>query len=70
LFARSRNPVFLGMGVTLFGLFLVFPCALTLAVFTLSEALIAIQVRLEGAHLIKRLADKYLAYAAVTPRWL
>lgn len=70
LFARSRNPIFLGMRVTLFGLFLVIPCAVTLAIFALSEALIAIQVRLEEAHLSKSLGDKYLAYAAVTPRWL
>jgi protein-S-isoprenylcysteine O-methyltransferase Ste14 len=70
LFARSRNPIFLGMCVTLLGLFLVFPCAVTLAILALSEALIAIQVRLEEAHLRKSLGDKYLAYAAVTPRWI
>jgi protein-S-isoprenylcysteine O-methyltransferase Ste14 len=70
LFARSRNPIFLGMRVTLLGLFLVFPCAVTLAILALSEALIAIQVRLEEAHLSKSLGETYLAYAAATPRWL
>jgi len=70
LFARSRNPIFLGMRVTLLGLFLVLPCAVTLTILALSEALIAIQVRLEEAHLSKSLGDKYLAYAAVTPRWI
>lgn len=70
LFARSRNPIFLGMRVTLLGLFLVFPCAITLAILALSEALIAIQVRLEEAHLSKSLGEIYLAYAAVTPRWI
>ncbi len=70
LFACSRNPIFLGMRVTLLGLFLVFPCAVTLAILALSEALIAIQVRLEEAHLSKSLGETYLAYAAVTPRWL
>ncbi|MCZ8280752.1 MAG: isoprenylcysteine carboxylmethyltransferase family protein [Aquidulcibacter sp.] len=70
LFARSRNPIFLGMRVTLLGLFLVFPCAVTLTILALSEALIAIQVRLEEAHLSKSLGDKYLAYVAVTPRWI
>ncbi len=70
LFACSRNPIFLGMRGTLLGLFLVFPCAVTLAILLLSEALIAIQVRLEEAHLSKSLGETYLAYAAVTPRWL
>jgi protein-S-isoprenylcysteine O-methyltransferase Ste14 len=70
LFARSRNPIFLGMRVTLLGLFLVFPCAVTLAILALSEALIAIQVRLEEAHLSNSLGETYLAYAAVTPRWI
>lgn len=70
LFARSRNPIFLGMRVTLLGLFVVFPCAVTLTILALSEALIAIQVRLEEAHLRQTLGDTYLAYAKVTPRWL
>jgi protein-S-isoprenylcysteine O-methyltransferase Ste14 len=70
LFARSRNPNFLGMRVTLLGLVLVFPCAVTLTILALSEALIAIQVRLEEAHLSKSLGDKYLTYVAVTPRWI
>jgi protein-S-isoprenylcysteine O-methyltransferase Ste14 len=70
LFARSRNPIFLGMRVTLLGLFLVLPCAVTLAILALSEALIAVQVRLEEAHLSKSLGETYLAYAAVTPRWI
>jgi protein-S-isoprenylcysteine O-methyltransferase Ste14 len=58
------------MRVTLLGLFLVFPCAVTLTILALSEALIAIPVRLEEAHLSKSLGDKYLAYVAVTPRWI
>ncbi|RYZ56324.1 MAG: DUF1295 domain-containing protein [Sphingobacteriales bacterium] len=42
LFAVSRNPIFLGMIVTLVGLFLVLPNAITLVVVTLGYVLIQI----------------------------
>jgi protein-S-isoprenylcysteine O-methyltransferase Ste14 len=70
IFARSRNPIFLGMRVTLLGLFLFKPCAVTLALLVLSEALIPIQVRLEEGYLTSKLGDTYRAYQARTPRWL
>lgn len=47
VFRFSRNPIFLGMIVTLFGLFLTFPNAFTLIVLILGFVLIQIQVRLE-----------------------
>ena len=47
VFGLSRTPIFLGMMLTLSGLFLVIPNAVTLAVLALGVVLIQIQVRLE-----------------------
>jgi len=47
VFSISRNPIFLGMMLTLLGLFLVIPNALTVLTFFMGVVLIQIQVRLE-----------------------
>lgn len=70
VFGVSRNPIFLGMRVTLLGLFLALPNALSLAVLVLGEALIQIQVRLEEAHLSSLHPETYAAYRAGVRRWL
>ncbi len=70
LFARSRNPIFLGMRLNMLGLFLALPCAVTLAIFLVSEALISVQVRLEEVHLAETVGEAYRVYRAATPRWL
>jgi len=70
LFARSRNPIFLGMRVSLWGLFLVLPCSVTLAMMVAAEALLGIQVRLEEDYLRQSLGADYEAYLKRTPRWL
>ena len=46
LFGISRNPIFVGMMLTLFGLFLTLPNTLTLVAFVLGVVLIGVQVRL------------------------
>ena len=70
LFARSRNPIFLGMRLNLAGLFLALPNAATLAFFLLGEALIQVQVRLEESHLGMTFGDDYADYRRSVPRWL
>jgi protein-S-isoprenylcysteine O-methyltransferase Ste14 len=70
LFAKSRNPIFLGMRLNMTGLFFVLPCAPTLSILLVSEALIAVQVRLEEMHLAQTIGDTYLRYQKTTPRWL
>jgi len=70
LFKLSRNPIFLGMRVTLLGFFLVLPNAILFAVLLLGEALIQIQVRLEEEHLAWVHGEPYLAYRKLTRRWL
>jgi protein-S-isoprenylcysteine O-methyltransferase Ste14 len=70
LFARSRNPIFLGMRINMLGLFLALPNAVTLAIALLGEALIAVQVRLEEEYLGAALGNDYAAYCKTVPRWM
>lgn len=70
LFARSRNPIFLSMRLSLCGLFLVWPNAVTLCALLLGEVLLQTQVRLEEVYLSEKLGAEYAAYLSRTPRWL
>jgi protein-S-isoprenylcysteine O-methyltransferase Ste14 len=70
IFKFSRNPIFLGMIVTLAGLFLIISNVLTLLILVLGLVLIQIQVRLEEEHLAKLHGDKYTSYRLKVRRWL
>jgi protein-S-isoprenylcysteine O-methyltransferase Ste14 len=70
IFTRSRNPIFLGMRVKLLGLFLFVPTGAMLAIWLLGELLMAVQVRLEEAHLRTMAGANYDAYCRATPRWI
>lgn len=69
LFRWSRNPIFLGMRLTLLGLFLVLPNAVTLTTLVLGDALIQIQVRLEEEYLTEKHGELYRDYCRQTRRW-
>jgi protein-S-isoprenylcysteine O-methyltransferase Ste14 len=60
VFSLSQNPIFLGMMLTLFGLFLVIPNALTLLTLGLGVVLIQIQVRLEEEFLARLHGDEFV----------
>lgn len=66
----SRNPIFLGMMLTLLGLFLVIPNAVTLLVLGLGVVLIQIQVRLEEEFLSDAHGEDYAEYRRGVRRWL
>ncbi len=70
LFSVSRNPVFLGMLLTLAGIFLILPNAVTLLTLVSSALLFQVQVRLEEEYLLKMHGDVYLAYFKAVRRWL
>jgi len=70
VFNISRNPIFLGMMVTLLGLFLVIPNALTLLTFVLGVVVINIQVRLEEEYLKAMHGDDYIGYTRRVRRWM
>ncbi len=70
IFARSRNPIFLGMIGLLLGLLVTFPNAISLLTFGLGFVLLQIQVRLEEEHLLKTHGAAYQEYNQRVPRWL
>ena len=69
LFSVSRNPVFLGMLITLIGIFLIMPNAITLLVVFASTLLFHVQVRLEEEYLLKIHGDSYKNYCQKARRW-
>jgi protein-S-isoprenylcysteine O-methyltransferase Ste14 len=70
VFGLSRNPILLGMMLTLLGLFLVLPNAVTLLVLGLGVVLIQIQVRLEEEFLSNTHGAEYAQYRRGVRRWL
>jgi protein-S-isoprenylcysteine O-methyltransferase Ste14 len=62
LFGLSRNPIFFGMILSLLGLFLTTPNALTGLFLVLGYILIQIQIRLEEEFLINEHGHNYEAY--------
>ncbi|HEU4594844.1 MAG TPA: isoprenylcysteine carboxylmethyltransferase family protein [Pyrinomonadaceae bacterium] len=70
VFGLSRNPIFLGMMITLLGLFLVIPNTLTLLTFVMGVVLIQIQVRLEEEFLGRVHGEEYAEYRRNVRRWL
>ena len=70
VFRLSRNPIFVGMIVTLLGLFLIIPNVGTLITLMVGMILIGIQVRLEEEYLARTHADKYIDYRRNVRRWI
>lgn len=70
LFRISRNPIFLGIMVTLLGLFLVIPNAITLVILVLGVVIINVQVRLEEEYLKAMHGDQYTGYIQRVRRWI
>lgn len=70
LFKISRNPIFLGIRVMLFGLFLILPNAIMLLIWVAGDMLIQIQVRLEEEFLTRKHGEAYLAYRKQVRRWI
>lgn len=70
LFAISRNPIFLGMRLSLLGLVMLRPNALTTSIALAADLFIQFQVRLEEEFLAGRHGSRYEEYMAATRRWL
>ena len=69
LFSFSRNPVFLGMLITLAGIFLILPNAISLLVLVTSTLIFEIQIRLEEEYLAKKHGKPYVEYCKKVGRW-
>lgn len=70
LFRISRNPIYIGGVITLSGLFLIIPNALTLLILILGLVLIGVQVRFEEEHVRKMYPREYAEYCQRVRRWL
>jgi protein-S-isoprenylcysteine O-methyltransferase Ste14 len=70
LFTISRNPIFLGMRISLLGVFLIIPSAVTLLTLILGDVLMQIQVRLEEEHLGNLHGEAYADYRGNVRRWI
>lgn len=68
VFRFSRNPIFLGMMLSILGIFLVIPNALTLVVLLVSYVLIQVQIRLEEAFLARQHGAVYTTYRTTVRR--
>jgi protein-S-isoprenylcysteine O-methyltransferase Ste14 len=62
VFGVSRNPIFLGMILSMLGVFFILPNALTFFLCLCTYFIIQIQIRLEEAFLEKQHGNSYLAY--------
>ncbi|PWN71366.1 isoprenylcysteine carboxylmethyltransferase family protein [Chryseobacterium phosphatilyticum] len=70
LFRVSRNPIFLGMTVSLLGFFLVFPTLIALIFLLTGSLLMQIQIRLEEEYLLQIHGQIYLTYKKRVARML
>ena len=70
LFRFSRNPIFFGMTVSLFGFFLVFPTVITFSFLLTGNILMQIQIRLEEEFLLKEHGEIYVIYKKRVKRML
>jgi len=70
VFALSRNPIFLGMIVTLSKMLLALPNAFTLLIFVLGFVLMQIQVRLEEEFLSRTHGAEFDEFRSEVRRWI
>lgn len=70
LFRFSRNPIFLGMTMSLFGFFLVIPTVTVFVFLLVGNILMQIQIRLEEEYLVKAHEQIYLTYKKRVNRML
>ena len=70
LFRYSRNPIFLGLILSMLGLLLVTPNVMTLIFYIVSYLLIQVQIRLEEEFLEGVYGQEYLNYKSRVRRFL
>ena len=70
LFRYSRNPIFVGILLSVLGYFLLLPNALNLLILMLDLALIQVQVSIEEQHLAGRHGEAYARYRREVRRWV
>lgn len=69
-FARSRNPLFVGIMIGQLGLFLALPSLFTLLCLVVGVTIVMLQARAEEQTLRQRHGEAYTEYARKVRRWL
>ena len=69
IYARTRNPIFIGVLAGQLGFFLALPSAFSLICLIIGLVSIINQVKLEEAYLQHRFAEAYQDYCQNVPRW-
>jgi len=70
IFSISRNPIFIGMIVSVLGLFFIIPNALTFFIALTTYFIIQVQIRLEETFLTREHGKQYQEYKQKTKRLL
>lgn len=68
IFSISRNPIFFGMILSVLGLFMIVPTALSFCLLVTTYFIIQIQIRLEEDFLEKQHGQEYINYKLKTRR--
>jgi len=69
IYARSRNPMTLGILLSQLGFFLALPSLFSLLCLAVGVVAVCNQVLLEERHLARVFGDRYTRYCRRTPRW-
>lgn len=70
LYSRVRNPIFLGMLLTILGFFLIFPTYIMLGILIVGYLLVNIQIRLEEEFLLSLHGETYAKFKKSSNRLL
>ena len=70
LFKHSRNPVFFGMAISMIGIFMMLPNAVTLLSCLLYITFANIQIELEEEFLVTSFGEEYVNYKTKVKRWI
>lgn len=70
MFGYSRNPIYVGMIITMFGLFLIYPNLLMLLLMVIGCILIRLQISLEEGFLFEMHGQQFLEYKKKVRRFI
>lgn len=70
VYAFTRNPIYLGLLGSSWGLFLVLPDAITFAVANVTYVLLGVRIRIEEDFILRTHGSAFAEYRKRAPRWL